>query len=78
MKTTTNKITKLAKEYHELISGDHHKDRDCHWFIGHLQHWDKTNPSVVEDSRYFLTRCQEVLGPEETKRARIVQDQQGA
>ena len=20
-------------QYHELIAGDHHKDRDCHWFI---------------------------------------------
>ena len=49
--------------------------RDCHWFIGHLQHWDQTNPEVIADARYFLKRCQEVLGPEETNRAGTIQDQ---
>jgi hypothetical protein len=33
--------------------------RDCHWFIGHLQHWDKFNPRVVEDSAHFLKRVKE-------------------
>lgn len=23
----------LTAEWYELISGDHHKDRDCHWYI---------------------------------------------
>lgn len=26
-------IKKLTEEWYELISGDHHKDRDCHWYI---------------------------------------------
>lgn len=28
-----DKITELAGEYHKLIAGDHHKDKDCHWSI---------------------------------------------
>jgi hypothetical protein len=28
-----NQIQQLAAEYHKLIGGDHHKDRDCHWHI---------------------------------------------
>ena len=26
-------IVKLTEEWYELISGNHHKDRDCHWYI---------------------------------------------
>jgi hypothetical protein len=26
-------ITKLTQEWYDLIGGDHHKDRDCHWYV---------------------------------------------
>lgn len=26
-------ILKLTEEWYELVSGNHHKDRDCHWYI---------------------------------------------
>jgi hypothetical protein len=26
-------ITKLTDEWYHLIGKDHHKDRDCHWYI---------------------------------------------
>jgi len=26
-------INKLSEEWYELISGNHHKDKDCHWYI---------------------------------------------
>ena len=26
-------ILRLSEEWHDLISGDHHKDKDCHWYI---------------------------------------------
>ena len=26
-------IFKLSEEWYELISSDHHKDKDCHWHI---------------------------------------------
>lgn len=26
-------ITKLTEEWYLLIGSDHHKDRDCHWYI---------------------------------------------
>ena len=31
--TNTAKITQLADQYQRLISGQHHKDADCHWII---------------------------------------------
>jgi len=42
-----NQIQKLAAEYHKLIGGDHHKDRDCHWHIDVT--W-----SYGEPARYFV------------------------
>lgn len=30
---TTNKIVELSKLWYKIISIDHHKDRDCHWYI---------------------------------------------
>lgn len=35
--------------------------RDCHWFLGHLQHWDRINPHARADAEYFLRRVREVL-----------------
>lgn len=26
-------IFKLSEEWYELISSNHHKDKDCHWYI---------------------------------------------
>jgi hypothetical protein len=53
MKTTTNKITKLAGEYHKLISGDHHKDRDCHWTIETKWSYGKDPFYIVERNGYL-------------------------
>jgi hypothetical protein len=33
MNELINDITKLTKEWYTLIGQDHHKDRDCHWYI---------------------------------------------
>lgn len=31
--TVVEEITKLTDEWYVLIGPDHHKDRDCHWYI---------------------------------------------
>jgi hypothetical protein len=33
MNQLIEEITKLTEEWYTVISPDHHKDRDCHWFI---------------------------------------------
>jgi len=33
MKQLVDEITKLTQEWYVLIGPDHHKDRDCHWYI---------------------------------------------
>ena len=49
MKKTEKKIAELADEYHKLIAGDHHKDRDCHWSI-------ETRWSYGNDPVYVVAR----------------------
>lgn len=31
--TTSDKIVELSLLWYEYVSMDHHKDRDCHWYI---------------------------------------------
>lgn len=33
MKDIIEEITKLTDEWYCLIGPDHHKDRDCHWYV---------------------------------------------
>jgi hypothetical protein len=33
MENIIEEITKLTDEWYHLIGKDHHKDRDCHWYI---------------------------------------------
>jgi hypothetical protein len=33
MKEIIDEITKLTDEWYVMIGKDHHKDRDCHWYI---------------------------------------------
>jgi hypothetical protein len=33
MEKIVDDITKLTEEWYFLIGKDHHKDRDCHWYI---------------------------------------------
>lgn len=32
-KELQDEITELTAKWYELVGSDHHKDRDCHWYI---------------------------------------------
>jgi len=60
MKDIIEEITKLTEEWYLLIGGDHHKDRDCHWYVetkwsyGYppkysVQHWGYILHDIVEE-----------------------------
>ena len=55
-----DEITKLTDEWYGLIGGEHHKDRDCHWYVetkwsyGYppkytVQHWGYILNDIVEE-----------------------------
>ena len=48
-------ITQLTSEWYNLISPEHHKDRDCHWKITTL--WSYGHPPVylVEHFGYICS-----------------------
>lgn len=53
MSELEEKITALTVRYYELVSRDHHKDRDCHFYI--YKDWTYGEPPVykVEHNGYL-------------------------
>jgi hypothetical protein len=47
-----NDITKLTDEWYRLIGKDHHKDRDCHWYINTKWSYGNSPIYVVEHYGY--------------------------
>lgn len=45
-----SEITKLTDEWRTLIVRDHHKDRDCHWYINTV--WSHGNPPYYRIEHY--------------------------
>ena len=50
---TEKQITELAEKYYELISGEHHKDSDCHWTIETKWSYGKPPMFIVEHRGYL-------------------------
>lgn len=52
-------ITKLTEEWYFLIGKDHHKDRDCHWYIE--TKWSYSYPPTysVQHFGYILDKIEE-------------------
>ena len=75
MKNIIEEITKLTDEWYRLIGSDHHKDRDCHWYIEtkwsygqppkySVQHFGYILDEIVEtwtDYNMALNRLKEIL-----------------
>jgi hypothetical protein len=75
MKNIIKEITELTDEWYKLIGSDHHKDRDCHWYIEtkwsygqppkySVQHFGYILDEIVEtwtDYNMALNRLKEIL-----------------
>lgn len=53
MSKAEKKITELTGEYCKLISGDHHKDKDCHWTIETRWSYGQAPVFIVEHDGYL-------------------------
>lgn len=51
--SNNDKITELANRWYTLISPQHHKDRDCHFYL--TKGWNYGEPSgwIIEHSSYI-------------------------
>ena len=54
-----NQITELSKEWYILIGGDHHKDRDCHFYINTVWSYGQKQKYRVEHFGYIFDDIEE-------------------
>ncbi len=60
-----------TKEWFEYVSQDHHKDRDCHWFLNRVEkfsygdskqgeeYWEMVHNGYIADEIYFSGETRE-------------------
>ncbi|WP_396274986.1 hypothetical protein [Hyphomonas sp.] len=54
-----NQITELTNEWYSLIGKDHHKDRDCHFYINTVWSYGKKQKYRVEHYGYIFRDVEE-------------------
>lgn len=59
MKDLLDEITKLTAEWYNLIGPDHHKDRDCHWYIETKWSYGERQYYLVEHYGYIVDEISE-------------------
>ena len=78
MKELLEEIRELTEEWYTLIGPDHHKDRDCHWYIEtkwsygqppkyNVQHWGYILGDIEEECDSYdeaLVKLKELLTKE--------------
>jgi hypothetical protein len=60
MSAIINEITKLTDEWYFLIGKDHHKDRDCHWYIETRWSYGYSPVYTVQHHGYILHDFEEI------------------
>jgi hypothetical protein len=59
MKDKIQTITQLTDEWYKLIGKDHHKDRDCHFYINTVWSYGKDQTYRVEHHGYVADEIDE-------------------
>jgi hypothetical protein len=54
-----DEITELSERWYELIGDEHHKDRDCHWYIETRWSYGLPQVYVVVHEGYTFERIEE-------------------
>lgn len=59
MNNVVEEITKLTEEWYKLIGSDHHKDRDCHWYIETKWSYGSSPVYIIHHYGYILDEINE-------------------
>ncbi len=59
MSPIIQEITKLTEEWYILIGPDHHKDRDCHWYIETIWSYGNKPEYIIRHYGYILDEIEE-------------------
>ena len=60
MNDIVREITKLTEERYFLIGKDHHKDRDCHWYIETKWSYSNAPVYIIRHYGYILDEVEEI------------------
>lgn len=60
MNELIKEITKLTDEWYQLIGPDHHKDRDCHWYIETKWSYGQSPVYIIRHHGYILDEIEEI------------------
>jgi hypothetical protein len=71
MKELIDEITKLTEEWYNLIGPDHHKDRDCHWYIETKWSYGMSPIYCIHHYGYILDEITENWGSYELALGRL-------
>ena len=52
-------VTKLTEDWYRLIGKDHHKDKDCHWYIETKWSYGLSPTYIVRHYGYILDEVDE-------------------
>jgi len=52
-------VTKLTEDWYHLIGKDHHKDKDCHWYIETKWSYGLSPTYIVRHYGYILDEVDE-------------------
>jgi len=56
-----NQITELTKKWYSLIGQDHHKDKDCHFYINTVWSYGQKQKYRVEHYGYLYKDVEETF-----------------
>ncbi len=59
MNNTIREITDLTEQWYKLIGSDHHKDRDCHWYIETKWSYGCSPVYIIRHYGYILDEIEE-------------------
>jgi hypothetical protein len=71
MSNIIEEITKLTEEWYTLIGPDHHKDRDCHWYIETKWSYGNSPVYIVQHYGYILDEISETWSEYELALVRL-------
>jgi hypothetical protein len=64
-------ITELTEDWYKLIGPDHHKDRDCHWYIETKWSYGQSPTYCIHHYGYILDEINETWSSYELAMSRL-------
>jgi hypothetical protein len=71
VKSIIEEITELTAEWYKIIGPDHHKDRDCHWYIETKWSYGQPPIYIIQHYGYIIDEVSETWNTYELALVRL-------